>query len=102
MPIYQTARYRIRPESLPICQAAIQDFLAYIRTNEPATLHYISLQEQDDPTSFVHYIVFQDEAGRQAHANSDAVRRFEDVLYPETVAPVEFTEYVVVASAQAE
>lgn len=102
MTIYQTARFRIRPESLPICQAAIKEFLAYIKANEPGTLYYISLQEQDDPTSFIHYIVFRDDAGRQAHANSDAVKRFQDVLYPETLAPVEFMEYVMVASKQAE
>lgn len=102
MPIYQTARFRIRPESLPICQAAIKEFLAYIRSNEPGTLYHVSLQEQDDPTSFIHYIAFRDEAGRQAHASSGAVKQFEDVLYPEMIAPVEFTEYVMVASTQAE
>ena len=102
MTIYQTARFRIRPDALPAWQSAIEDFLAYIRANEPGTLHYISLQEQDDPTSFVHYLVFRDEVARQMHAKSDAVKRFTDVLYPETVAPVEFTEYVVVASTQAE
>jgi quinol monooxygenase YgiN len=98
MPIYQTARFKVRPEARARCEQAIREFIAYIRANEPGTLRYTSLQERDDPTSFMHFFVFEDEAARERHASSEGVRRFTAVLYPETLAPVDFTEYTVVAS----
>ncbi len=98
MPVYQTARFKIRPESLEKCQQAIREFVEHIKAHESGTLLYVSLQERDNPTSFLHYFIFQNGAARDIHANSDAVKRFTAVLYPELLAPVEFTEYAVVAS----
>jgi quinol monooxygenase YgiN len=100
MPIYQTARFQVRPEGLARCEAAIRDFIDYVRSREPGTLLYISLQDAGDPTNFLHYFIFQDEEARDEHANSEAVKRFTGVLYPETLAPVEFTEYTVFASTR--
>jgi len=98
MPIHQTARFTVRLESLAKCEQAIREFVAYVKANEPGTLLYVSLQQHDDPTSFLHYFIFQDEAARDVHANSVGVKRFTDVLYPETLAPVEFVEYSVAAT----
>ena len=98
MPIYQTARFKVRPEARERCEQAIREFVAYIKEREPGTLVYTSVQEQDDPTSFLHFFIFENAAARERHRNSDGVRRFTDVLYPETIAGVEFTEHAVVAS----
>ena len=38
--IRQLARYQVRPESLDKCLAAIHEFVAYVRLNEPGTLRY--------------------------------------------------------------
>lgn len=100
MLIYQTARFKVRPESRAKCEQAIRKFIAYIKANEPGTLQYASWQQADDPTSFLHVFIFQDEAAREKHRNSDGVKRFTSVLYPETLAPVEFTEYTLAASTQ--
>ena len=100
MPIYQTARFQVRPEGLARCEAAIREFVDYVRSREPGTLLYISLQDASNPTNFLHYFIFQDEEARNEHANSEAVKRFTGVLYPETLAPVEFSEYVVFASTR--
>ncbi len=51
MSIYQTARFEVRPEALEICQQAIRVFIEYVRVHEPDTLSYISLQENEDPSS---------------------------------------------------
>jgi quinol monooxygenase YgiN len=56
--------------------------------------------EKEDLTSFLHFFIFEDEAAMNIHRNSDAVRRFTDVLYPETLALVEFTEYTLVISTK--
>ncbi len=101
MPIHMTARYRVRAESREKCEQAIREFVDYIAKNEigKGTVLYTALQEPDDPTSFLHYFVFDDETARERHSNSDAVNKFTSVLYPETLAPVRFTEYRVVATA---
>ena len=100
MAIYQTARFRVRPQGLGKCEAAIREFVEYVKSREPGTLLYISLQDAHDPTSFLHYFIFQDEEARDQHSNSEGVRRFTDILYLETLAPVEFTEHIVFASTR--
>jgi quinol monooxygenase YgiN len=44
--IRQIARYQVRPEALPRCLAAIPEFVAYVRANEPGTLRYEVWQEE--------------------------------------------------------
>jgi quinol monooxygenase YgiN len=78
-------------------QTAIKEFVDYIRTNEPGTLVYCSQQDTKDPASFVHYIIFADEAARHTHGHSEAVNHFNSILFPETLAPLEFSEWNLVA-----
>ena len=98
MPVFVTAHFQVKPESRAKCEQAIREFIDYIKANEPGTLRYTSLQQADDPTRFMHFFIFQDAAARETHANSEGVKRFTSVLYPETLAPVEFMEYTIVAS----
>jgi quinol monooxygenase YgiN len=97
MPIYQTARFEVKPEALEACQQAIRIFVEYVRAQEPGTLSYMSLHESDDPHKFLHLFIFRDAGARDAHANSEAVNRFTGTLYPDLIGPVEFTEYQVFA-----
>ena len=100
MPIHMTARFRVHAKAREKCEEAIHHFVDYIAQNElgKGTIMYKAMQELDDPTSFLHYFIFEDAAARDRHANSAAVKKFADELYPETLAPVSFTEYRVVAT----
>ena len=91
--IHELARYEIRPEALGECLAAIHDFVAYIRANEPGALRYEVWQEAEHPTRFVHLFVWRDKKANTIHGESDAVKRFAGILYPNCLAPVEFIEY---------
>ena len=93
MAIHQTAYFVVRDDSLETCKKAIHEFVEYVRENEPDTLLYTSLQEREYPNSFLHYFTFRDEMARDRHASSEAVKRFTNALYPNLIAPVEFTEY---------
>lgn len=98
MPIYMTARFQVRPESVEKCRQAIREFIDHIRANEPGTGLYMALEDSKDPTQFLHVFWFASEEAQQTHRTSEAVGRFTSILYPETVAGVEFTNYELVAS----
>lgn len=100
MPIHQTAYFVVRDDARDVCEKAIREFVDYVRENEPDTLLYSSLQETENPNHFLHYFIFRDDNARDRHANSEAVNRFTEVLYPNLVAPVEFTEYQVFVSTK--
>jgi quinol monooxygenase YgiN len=91
--IRQLARYQVRPESLDRCLAAIREFVAYVRANEPGTLRYDVWQEEADPTRIVHIFTFRDAEADRIHSESSEVKKFAAVLYPECLAPVEFVDY---------
>lgn len=101
MPIYMTARFQVRPGSVETCRQAIRDFIDHIRAEESGTELYMSLANSKDPTHFLHVFWFTNEEAQQVHRTSDAVARFTSILYPETVAGVEFTTYELVASNRA-
>ena len=96
MAVIQTARFQVRRDAVDKCLAAIQEFCDYIQANEPGTLEYVSLQQPDDPTKFLHYIIFKDQAADDIHSHSAAVKRFQDKLYPELLAPVDFIQFTLV------
>ncbi len=91
--IHELARYEVRPEALDQCLAAIHEFVAYIRENEPGSLRYEVWQDADHPTRFVHIFVWRDAEANRIHGTSAAVKKFADILYPNCLAPVEFIEY---------
>jgi quinol monooxygenase YgiN len=96
--IRQLARYQVRPEAVERCLAAIHEFVAYVRANEPGTLRYEVWQEEKDTTSFVHIFVFRDAEADRIHSESQAVKKFAAILYPECLKPVEFIDYRQVVS----
>jgi quinol monooxygenase YgiN len=38
--IHELARYEVRPEALQECLAAIHEFVAHVRANEPGAMRY--------------------------------------------------------------
>jgi quinol monooxygenase YgiN len=91
--IHELARYEIRPEALERCLAAIHEFVAYVRENEPGALRYEVWQEAAHPTRFVHLFVWRDDEANRIHGESAAVKTFAGILYPNCLAPVEFRVY---------
>jgi quinol monooxygenase YgiN len=99
MPIYQTAHYQVNEAAVEKVKTAIEEFVRYVRNNEPGTKLYAAWQQEEDPTRFVHLFIFDDESAHAAHGQSDAVRAFEAVYSPELVGgPVIFTDYLQVAT----
>lgn len=91
--IRELARYEVRPEALDQCLAAIQEFVAYVRSKEPGAVRYEVWQESEHPTRFVHIFIWKDADASRIHGESAAVKKFAGILYPNCLAPVEFIEY---------
>ena len=101
MTICTVAEYRVRPESVEKVKRAIQEFVPYVKAKEPGTRMYLAWQQQDDPTRFVHFFIFQDEFAHEAHSRSEAVKRFEAAYRPELAGgEVVFTDYNLIATNQ--
>jgi quinol monooxygenase YgiN len=96
--IRQLAHYEVHPEALEQVLAAIKEFVAYIRLNEPGTLRYEVWQQRENPARFVHIFVFCDVEADRIHSESPQVKQFASILYPQCLAPVEFIDYRQVAS----
>jgi quinol monooxygenase YgiN len=101
MPIYQTATYQVKPESVDKVKRAIEEFVQYVKTHESDTQMYVAWQQKDNPTRFIHLFIFKDSAAQTRHSESDAVKRFESIYAPELVGgDVVFTNYDLVATNQ--
>ncbi len=101
MAIYQTAHYQVKLQAVDKVKKAIDDFVRYVKANEPDTEMYIAWQQHDDPTRFVHLFKFKDAAAHKHHSESAAVKQFESVYDPELVGgDVIFTDYNLVATNQ--
>jgi quinol monooxygenase YgiN len=99
MPIYTIAEYRVRKSGVEKVKRAIEEFVPYVKANEPGTRMYLAWQQEDDPTRFVHFFIFENEAAHKAHSQSDAVRQFEKAYRPELDGgDVVFTDYHLVAA----
>ena len=94
MPIYQTGGYEVNPSAIPKVKQAIEEFVEYIKANEPGTEMYLAWQEAENPAKFLHLFIFKDEEAHKIHSSSDAVRKFGSVFAPELVGgDVTFTDY---------
>lgn len=65
--------------------------------NEPDTLYYETIQE-DDLVSFIHIIKFKDEEARKFHESTPYIKKFVDEMYPLSEAEPVFSDYRIVKS----
>ena len=101
MAIYQTATYQVNPQAVDKVRRAIEEFVRYVRANEPGTRMYVAWQKKDAPSCFIHLFIFENEAAQTRHSESEAVKRFESIYSPELVGgDVVFTDYDLVATNQ--
>jgi len=97
MTIFRTASYTIRPESMEACKEVIRETVAYTKKHEPGTLMYMVLQEAENPTNFVHFSAYSDEAALERHVTGEPMlTNIQKVIIPATVGETLFTHYTVV------
>lgn len=98
MAIYQTGAYRVKVSAVEKVKQAIEDFVRYVKAEEPGTLMYLAWQQKNDPIRFIHLFIFKDAESQKHHGQSEAVKRFESIYSPELVdGDVVFTDFELIA-----
>jgi len=101
MAIRTIAQYRVRPSGIDKVKRAIEEYVRDVKANEPGTRRYVVWQQTHDPTCFVHFYIFDDEAAHNFHSKSEALKRFEAAYLPELDGgDVVFTDYCLVATSR--
>ena len=95
--VIKTAQFEVEENALDECVAAVEAFVGAVDESEPGTLVDRSLQDVDRPTRFLHIFIFADDAAEQVHTSGEPVKRFTEVLYSRTLAPVQFQTWRPVA-----
>ena len=98
MPIYMTARYQVHPNKVEHTKSSIRQLVEHVKAHEPFTTIYIAQQEILDSSKFMHILRFEDETALKIHQSSPASAQFVRTVYPQTIKPIEFGEYNLIAT----
>jgi quinol monooxygenase YgiN len=95
--IHKLIKFKAKKENLEEVIELIKHFLDNILENEPDTLYYESIQDEDQ-FSFIHIITFSNDEARKHHESTPYVKEFVEHLYPLLEAEPIFSDYKVIRS----
>lgn len=78
---YVMIPFQVREENLEAVKKSIRELIANVREHEPETLLYKSLQLKNDPTSFIHFIIFASDEAHLRHRSASYVMEFVKKIY---------------------
>ena len=93
-----TAQYQVYPNKVNKTKDSIQQLVRHVKLHEPLTTIYIAQQQILNPSKFMHILRFEDELALKAHQSSPASADFVQSVYPETLKPIDFMEYNLIAT----
>ncbi|HVN83834.1 MAG TPA: putative quinol monooxygenase [Candidatus Binatia bacterium] len=70
------ATLKIKSGNEAAFQQAAEKMITHVKANEPGTLTYVLNRSTSDPTKFVFYEVYQDQAAFAAHGGSAPMQEF--------------------------
>ena len=70
------ATLKVKAGSEATFRQAAEKMIAHVKANEPGTLTYLLNRSTSDPTKFVFYEVYQDQAAFTAHGGSEPMQQF--------------------------
>ena len=95
--INKLVKFKAKKENAEKVKDLIKEFLDKILENEPDTLYYECLQEEN-LVSFIHIITFRDEEARKYHGSTPYLKKYIDDLYPLLEAEPIFSDYSILKS----
>jgi len=78
---YVMIPFTVHKEKIEEAKTTISELVSKVRENEPKTLLYKSLQLKKDPASFIHFMIFADNAAHMKHRSAPYVLDFVKKLY---------------------
>ena len=93
-----TAQYQVYPNKVNKTKDSIQQLVRHVKLHEPLTTIYIAQQQILNPSKFMHILRFEDESALKLHQSSPASADFVQSVYPETLKPIDFMEYNLIAT----
>jgi len=70
------AKLKVQAGKEAAFEAAAREVLAHVEQHEPGTLTYLLHRAASDPTEYLYYEVYTDQAALAAHGSSEAMRKF--------------------------
>ena len=93
-----TAQYQVYPNKVNKTKDSIRKLVQHVKLHEPLTTIYIAQQQILNPSKFMHVLRFDDESALKLHQSSPASANFVQSVYPETLKPIDFMEYNLIAT----
>lgn len=81
MSAYVMIPFQVKDEKLEEAKRIIEELITNVREKEPGVLLYESLQLKSDPSSFIHFIIFEDDDAHVKHRSAEYVTEFVKKLY---------------------
>jgi len=78
---YVMIPFKVNADKVDEAKKIINELISNVRENEPGVLLYKSLQAKEDPTTFIHFIIFKDSEAQMDHRRAGYVVRFVKDLY---------------------
>ena len=97
-PIYMTVQHQVQPRAVEQTKQSIRELVNHVKIHEPLTTTYIAQQEILNQSKFMHVFKFEDKTALATHQSSPASAHFVKAVYPETLRPVVFVEYNLIAT----
>ena len=92
------AKLKIQPGKESAFEGAAGELIAYVKESEPGTLTYVLHRSTADPTEYVYYEVYTDQAALAAHGGSAAMQKFFGAIGALLAGRPEITLYDEVAA----
>jgi len=96
MKMYKTARYRVKPEKVTEVEQAMNEHAARLKEQFPGFLWW-TVKAKEDPNLYLSLIISPDENTNQQASGSEGTGIFVNVLYPNLIGEVEWTDWQPVA-----
>ena len=78
---YVMIPFKVNDDKIDEAKKIINELISNVRENEPGVLLYKSLQAKEDPTTFIHFIIFKDGDAQMEHRKAGYVLKFVKDLY---------------------
>ena len=74
------AKIKVKADKAAAFEDAARKMLDHVQANEPGTLSYVCHRSTGDPTTYLFYEVYTDQAAFAAHGGSQAMQEFFGAL----------------------